>query len=216
MLTRMIEKHPRLIRWTHWLNFALLAIMVWSGVLIYWANDVYRPFFPLWFYNFFRINHRLAEGMAIHFTFMWPTAVNGTVYFVYLLISGQSREIFPHPRSWLRLGRDAFRVALYDLGLAKELPRQDGIYNAAQKIAYSGILLMGMGSIASGLAIYKPIQAYWLTSLLGGYDFARLIHFVLAMGYVLFLIIHVIQVLRAGWRNLRSMIAGFDLPGEIK
>ena len=36
------KKHPLAIRWFHWINFPLLAIMIWSGTLIYWANAVYR------------------------------------------------------------------------------------------------------------------------------------------------------------------------------
>jgi hypothetical protein len=35
------EKHPLLMRWTHWVNFPILTIMIWSGMLIYWANDTY-------------------------------------------------------------------------------------------------------------------------------------------------------------------------------
>ena len=33
--------HPRAIRWFHWINVPLLTIMVWSGLRIYWAEDVY-------------------------------------------------------------------------------------------------------------------------------------------------------------------------------
>jgi hypothetical protein len=33
--------HPRAIRWLHWINFPLLFIMMWSGLRIYWAHDVY-------------------------------------------------------------------------------------------------------------------------------------------------------------------------------
>lgn len=35
------EKHAFLMRWTHWVNFPVLAIMIWSGLFIYWANDAY-------------------------------------------------------------------------------------------------------------------------------------------------------------------------------
>jgi PAS domain S-box-containing protein len=38
----MRSKHPLAIRWFHWVNFPLLALMIWSGLWIYWANDVYR------------------------------------------------------------------------------------------------------------------------------------------------------------------------------
>ena len=35
-------KHPLAIRSFHWVNFPLLAMMIWSGLWIYWTNDVYR------------------------------------------------------------------------------------------------------------------------------------------------------------------------------
>ena len=76
------------IRWLHWINFPLLTIMIWSGLLIYWANDVYRigiggftafHFFPDAVYSTLKVNNRLAEGMAWHFVFMWLFAINGAV-----------------------------------------------------------------------------------------------------------------------------------------
>jgi|SRR6516225_2877547 len=66
-------KHPLAIRWCHWVNFPLLALMIWSGLWIYWANDVYRVslgsftlfrFFPEGFFRTFGVSHRLAKGMA--------------------------------------------------------------------------------------------------------------------------------------------------------
>ena len=41
-MKKLEAKHPRAIRWFHWINFPLISIMIWSGALIYWANDVYR------------------------------------------------------------------------------------------------------------------------------------------------------------------------------
>ena len=84
-------------------------------------------------------------------------------------------------------------------------------YNAAQQIAYSAIIIMGLGSILTGLAIYKPTQLGWLCTLMGGYKFARIIHFALTIGYVLFFVIHVIQVMFAGWNNFRAMVTGFEV-----
>jgi len=43
MPAKIIHKHPLATRWMHWLNFPLLTILIWSGTLIYWANDVYEP-----------------------------------------------------------------------------------------------------------------------------------------------------------------------------
>ena len=42
MKKKIIHKHPLAIRWFHWFNFPILALMIWSGILIYWANDVYK------------------------------------------------------------------------------------------------------------------------------------------------------------------------------
>lgn len=213
------EKHPLAIRWFHWISFPLLFLMIWSGLMIYWANPVYRigwgdttlvQFFPDWFYQFFALPQRLAYGMALHFFFMWFFTINGIVYVCYLLLSGEWRSLLPDRHSF----RDAILVTLHDLHLRKDCPPQRK-YNGAQRIAYTGVILMGAGSLITGLAIYKPAQLAWLTSLLGGYDFARIEHFWLMLVFVLFFAIHVIEVLKAGWNNFRSMVAGYEIvPGE--
>ena len=91
------KKHTRMIRWTHWVNFPILFLMIWSGLLIYWANDVYQPLFPRTWYQFLAWDHRLAEGMGVHFTLMWLVAANGVIYLSYLAISGEWRERVPRP-----------------------------------------------------------------------------------------------------------------------
>jgi thiosulfate reductase cytochrome b subunit len=209
------EKHTLAIRWFHWISFPLLALMVWSGLMIYWANDVYRigfggttlfHFFPDSFYDAFNLSQRLAEAMALHFFFMWFFALNGLVYAIYLWVSGEWRFLLPDRHSL----RDALLVTLYEFHLRKTAPPQSK-YNAAQRIAYSGVILMGAGSLITGAAIYKPIQLNWLASLLGGYTWARGEHFWLMIAFVLFFALHVFQVIKSGWNNFRSMVAGHEL-----
>ena len=84
-------------------------------------------------------------------------------------------------------------------------------FNGAQQFAYTSIVLMGFGSLVTGLAIWKSVQFGWLIWLLGGYQAARIEHFLLTIGYVLFFFIHILQVLRAGWNNLQSMITGYEV-----
>lgn len=203
-------KHLLAIRWFHWINFPLLFLMIWSGILIYWAYDIYGigplHFFPDSIYKTFHIDHRLADGMAMHFFFMWLFVVNGLLYVAYTIFSGEWRFLVPRSRS---VFRDAFQVALYDLRISKRLPPQDK-YNAAQQVAYSGIVVMGAISVITGFAIYKPTQLNWLTMLCGGYQMARLIHFWLTVGYVLFFVMHVVQVALAGWNNFRAMVIGWE------
>jgi thiosulfate reductase cytochrome b subunit len=214
-MNRLEPKHPRAIRWLHWINVPVLSIMIWSGLLIYWANDSYTisiggvtlfHFFPEWFYRTLDLERGLATGMAYHFTFMWFFAINGFLYVLYTFISGEWRHLLPNRRT----PREAWHVVLHDLRLRKE-PLPPGKFNGAQRLAYTGVILMGAGSLVTGLAIYKPTQLAWLTYLLGGYSLARVEHFALTIGYVLFFMIHIAQVIRAGWNNARAMITGYEL-----
>jgi thiosulfate reductase cytochrome b subunit len=105
-------------------------------------------------------------------------------------------------------------VTLYDMHVAaarrRGLPAQ-GKYNGAQRIAYTAVVLMGGASLVTGLAIYKPTQANWLTTTLGGYEMARWMHFWLTMGFCVFFVVHVVQVAMAGWNNFRSMVSGYEI-----
>ena len=207
-------KHLTAIRWFHWINFPLLGLMIWSGLLIYWAYDPYQigpvHFFPNWFYTALGIPQRLADGMGQHFFFAWFFTINGILYVAYTLISGEWRLLVPRS---LAAFRDAWHVVLYDLHLRKQTPPQEK-YNAAQQITYTAIIFMGVGSVLTGLAIYKPAQLAWLAALFGGYPMARLIHFSLTIGYVAFFVVHIAQVARAGWNNFRSMVMGYELVKE--
>ena len=75
---RAVQKHPRAVRWMHWVNFPLLTVMTWSGLLIYWAYDPYRigcgettlvRFFPDGFYEALGLTRQLGQGLAFHFFF---------------------------------------------------------------------------------------------------------------------------------------------------
>ncbi len=220
------RKHPLAIRWMHWINFPVLFTMIWSGLLIYWndsdnaykhPHEVYRVgvgsvtlfrFFPAWFYSnhLWNFRYKVTTGLGYHFFFMWIFAVNGVAYVLFLLISREWKFMVPERQSV----REAIQVTLVDLHLRKGLPVQTK-YNGAQRIAYSSVLVMGLGSLVTGLAIYKPTQTHWLTTLLGGYEMARWLHFLLTLGFCAFFLVHVGQVILAGWNNFRSMVSGYEL-----
>ena len=221
---RLEKKHPLAIRWMHWINFPVLFTMIWSGLLIYWndSDNAYRHphavyriglgkltlfrFFPDWFYQRLHVPYHVTQGLGYHFFFMWIFALNGVAWVLYTLFSGEWRLLFPQ-RSSLR---DAIQVTLVDLHLRKGLPEQTK-YNGAQRIAYTSMMAMGAGMLVTGLAIYKPTSAHWLTTILGGYEMARWLHFWITIGFLGFFVVHIGQVILAGWNNFRSMVSGKEV-----
>ncbi len=212
-------------------------------MLIYWANHVFTiTLFGHTFFKFFpdswfaprapgwwpeafvtngvdeaghgvrylwELDSRLAEGLYWHFFFAWLFTINGVLYTLYLAFSGEWRQIVPK----LTAFKESITVVLVDLRLRKgPLPVRK--YNAAQQIAYSMVVCMGALMVLTGVAIYKPMQQSWLTTLFGGYTFARFIHFWTTLGFLGFFVIHVGQVIRTGWNNFRSMVAGNEVVSE--
>ena len=206
--------HPAAIRWMHWINFPVLFVMIWSGLRIYWADDVravgigsweWFHLFPDGFYEALGLDRALARGIAFHFTFGWLFVLNGAAYLAYLAISGQWRHIVPDRPAW----REAGQHLLHDLHLRADAPPQ-GRYNAAQRVAYTAVLAIAVLIVATGFAIYKPTQLAWLTAIFGGYDTARLLHFWSTIALFGFFLVHVVQVARAGWRQFVPMITGVE------
>jgi thiosulfate reductase cytochrome b subunit len=208
----------------HWINFPVLFMMILSGMRIYWNDSdnahlhphaVYRigigsftlvRLFPTRVWKALDIPWHVTQGMGDHFFFMWIFTINGIAYVLYLLVSGEWRFLAPSRASL----RDAVYVMLAALHLHKERPSHTK-YNATQRIAYTAVLLMGAGSLVTGLAIYKPTQLHFITTLLGGYEWARWQHFWLTIGFCVFFLVHVAQVVLAGWNNFRSMVSGYQI-----
>jgi hypothetical protein len=136
---RIKYKHSLAIRWMHWINFPLLFAMIYSDLLIYWADSqheglnahrVYRVgfgswtlfrFFPTWFYNTLHLKFQLAKGLGYHY---------GVAYVLYTLFSGEWRELVPTRRSF----REAIEVTLHDLRSSKHHPPHRK-FNGAQQVA---------------------------------------------------------------------------------
>ena len=109
--------------------------------------------------------------------------------------------------------RESIDVVLVDLRLKKS-PLPVRKYNAAQQIAYTGVIVMGALMVLTGLAIYKPSQQAWLAGLFGGYTIARFLHFWVTLAFLAFFLVHVGQVIRTGWNNFRGMVSGKEIVSE--
>ena len=223
---RLERKHPLAIRWMHWINFPVLFLMILSGIRIYWNDSdnarlhphaIYRigfgshtllRIFPEQVWTALNVQWHVTQGMGDHFFFMWIFAVNGFAYVTYLLLSGEWRFLVPRRGSF----GEAWQVVLAGLRLRREPPAPTK-YNSAQRFAYTGVTLMGGASLVTGLAIYKPTQVHYLTTLLGGYEWARWEHFWLTIGFCVFFLVHVGQVALAGWNTFRGMVSGYEVQG---
>jgi thiosulfate reductase cytochrome b subunit len=187
--------HPLYVRVTHWINALAMLIMIGSGWQIYNAS----PLFPFTFPREVTLGGWLAGGLLWHFAAMWLLAANGLAYLAAGLMTGRLRRMLLPVRP---------RSVLADLAaaLAGRLSHADlGVYNAVQKALYLGVLVAGAVIVASGLAIWKPVQLRPLAALFGGYEGARLVHF-FAMAFIaLFLVVHVVMALLVP-RSLRAIV----------
>ena len=209
-----VKRHSGLVRLTHWLNAIVLTGMIASGLQIYVAFrhfgttvtrlPVPNPFDGYVFPKAFRLGGWLAGGLNWHFALAWPLVITGLAYLGFLVVTGQWRELLFRPRDI----KPAIEMQLYYLRLRKEHPPQ-GKHNALQKGAYTFIVALGAISVLSGFAIYKPVQLSWLTTLFGGFEFARYWHFVAVWLFIAFTIVHVAAVLLADRASLPSMITGW-------
>jgi thiosulfate reductase cytochrome b subunit len=195
--TRGQVVHPLYVRITHWINALAMLIMIGSGWQIYNASPLFAFTFP----PAITLGGWLAGGLLWHFAAMWMLIANGLVYVVLGVATGRFRRKLLPIRP-LEVVRDT--VAAF----AGRLSHEDlGRYNAVQKALYVGVLLAGAVIVASGFAIWKPVQLQELTALFGGYEAARRVHFFAMAAIVLFLVVHVVVALLVP-RSLRAMIRG--------
>ncbi|MBB1624635.1 cytochrome b [Achromobacter sp. UMC71] len=189
--------HPGWLRVTHWLNALAVVIMVASGWRIYNAS----PLFDFTFPNGATLGGWLGGALQWHFAGMWLLLVNGLLYLGLNLTTGRlARKFFPvGPRG-----------VLADLGaalrgkLSHADPRH---YNQVQRLAYLFVIADITVLVLSGLVLWKSVQFDLLRTLLGGYEFARRIHFFAMALLVAFVAVHLAMVALVP-RSLIAMIRG--------
>ncbi len=193
----MQRVHPLIVRIVHWINVLAILIMLMSGWRIYNAAPLFVFTFPVaW-----TLGGCLAGALQWLFAAMWLLVVNGIVYVSYGILSGHfRRKLLPvSPSAVLRDVCAALRGKLAHNDLS--------IYNAAQRAAYLGVIILAVVLILTGLVIWKPVQFHAIGQLMGDYEGARYLHFLAMAGVVLFVIVHVVMVALVPG-TLRSMFTG--------
>lgn len=189
---------PAWVRITHWINALAVVLMAMSGWQVYDASPIF-PF--LRFPSAITLGGWLGGALLWHFAIMWILVANFLVYLGLNLASGRlHRKLLPI--GFKSLATDLLAALRGTLG--HDDPAR---YNAVQKLAYLVVIVDIVLVILSGLAVWKSVQFPLLRTLMGGYDNARVVHF-LAMGVlVAFLVVHVIMVALVP-RSLLLMIRG--------
>jgi thiosulfate reductase cytochrome b subunit len=190
--------HPLPVRIMHWLNALAMLIMIPSGWGIYNDSVIIGG---LHFPDQIRLGTWAAQSLQWHFAGMWLLVLNGGAYLIYGVSTGRLRErLLP-----IRLGdilhtiRETLRFRLAHEDLT--------VYNAVQKVLYIVVILAGVSQVVTGLAIWKPVQVSGLVGLLGGFQAARLIHFLGMAVIVGFVVVHVALALLVP-QTLWAMLAG--------
>jgi thiosulfate reductase cytochrome b subunit len=195
---RIRTLHPMPVRIMHWLNAVVMIVMIMSGWGIY-NDDVIIG--GLHFPAFMRLGGWAAESLLWHFAGMWFLVVNGLLYLAYGLATGRFRERLTPIRivDLMRTLRETLRLHIAHDDITQ--------YNAVQKLLYIIVILAGIVQVFSGLAIWKPVQFAGLTSVFGGFQGARLVHF-LGMGVIVgFLVVHVAIALLVP-ATIKAMLTG--------
>ena len=121
---RIVRRHHLLVRLAHWVNVPVLALMVASGLAIYWAAPVFlhapdpvthnrdglrdagaaiadalhdRGGDPrFWLYDHLSLGpYQLASALRLHWLLAWLFMLNGALYALGLLAGGGWRALWP-------------------------------------------------------------------------------------------------------------------------
>ena len=226
----VVPRHRAVVRVTHWIiAICFLALLVSGGEIVvshprfYWGesgNVNTPPLFQLPFpgsraivptgYGYV-LPDQNGWSRSLHFQAAWAVVLAGLLYGVFGLWTRHFRNnLFP-------AGADLRWVKL-QVVIANHVhfrpPGDDEArsYNVLQRLAYSCVVfLLYPLMIWTGLAMSPAVVSVFpgIVTVLGGHQSARTIHFFCTLSLVLFLLIHVVMVGLAGFRNrMRAMITG--------
>lgn len=150
----------------------------------------------------------LADARHWHFLFAWILAINGALYLIWSLATRHvQKDIWPTRADLKSIPRSVLDHILLRHPAGEAAKR----YNVLQRLAYLGVIVLIALMVLTGLAMSPGFDAFfpWLIDVFGGRQSARSIHFISASLIVLFVLVHLIEVLLAGPINeVRSMLTG--------
>jgi thiosulfate reductase cytochrome b subunit len=228
--TTVAARHSALVRVTHWIaTLCFLALLV-SGVEIaishprfYWGetgNDLTPTLFKLPIpasrslvptgYGYV-LPDQNGWSRYLHFQAAWVVVLTGLLYVISGLFTGHFRKnLVPRQPdlSWRPFSAAIFRHLRFPRPRAEEA----WSYNLIQRLTYLLVIFVLFPFVIwTGLAMSPAfVSAVPATvNLLGGQQSARTLHFFVSLALLLFLLVHIAMVWRAGfWSRVRAMITG--------
>jgi thiosulfate reductase cytochrome b subunit len=213
----ILMAHPRL----YWgevgndLTPALLELPI-SRNYKHGGWDQRAPFFqdsssPISANRTYDIFNQNGWGRSLHFLAAWLLVIPGVVYLLAGIFTGHFRfHIWPRARelSPRLVWQDAIRHLHLRIPSATGGPQ----YGLLQKCTYCVVIFVALPlSAITGLTMSPAITAAFplLLRLFGGFQSARTIHFFAFSTLVVFLIAHVVMVIKSGFtRQMRGMTLG--------
>jgi thiosulfate reductase cytochrome b subunit len=208
-----VQTHALPVRLAHWAMALATLIMVGSGWRIYDSTPIFAFQFPYWMTLGGDVQIALARNndpgvagaLAWHFAGMWLLAASYLVFMLWGISTGHFR------RDFLPIGPRSFWRDL-SAALRFRLAHRLGEYNTVQRVAYWVALTAVALMLVSGIAIWKPVQTYPLELLFGGFQGARLVHFLGMSVIVGFIVVHVALVVLVP-KTLLAMVFGRATSG---
>ena len=157
----------------------------------------------------------LADARHWHFLFAWILAINGLAYLVWSLWTRHvQKDIWPTVADIRAIPQSVIDHIKLKHPTGEAAKR----YNVLQRLAYLGVIVLISLMVLTGLTMSPGFDAVcpWLIDVFGGRQSARSIHFISASLIVLFVFVHLVEVILAGAVNeVRSMLTGrYVVPEE--
>ena len=224
------SRHSAVVRVTHWITTLCFLALLVSGVEIlishprfYWGeagNVLTRPLFQLPIpasrrtvptgYGYV-LPDQNGWSRYLHFQAAWLIVTTGLVYLLFGSLKGHFRQDLLPARadlSWRTLSM----VIVKHLSFRPASESDVWSYNVLQRLTYLFVIFILFPLVIwTGLAMSPAIAAAFpaIVTVWGGQQSARTIHFFVSVFLVLFLLVHVVMVALAGFRNrMRAMITG--------
>ena len=224
------KRHSAVVRVTHWLTtLAFLALLLTGGEIVlshprfYWGetgNVNMKPWLNLHLpssrdtvptgYGYV-LPDQNGWSRYLHFQAAWLAAATALLYGLWGIFNGHLRRNLV-PRSLKGIGPSIVE----HLRFKRPGPEEAWSYNVLQRLTYLLVIFVLFPlMIWTGLAMSFGFDSAFplAVQLLGGHQTARSLHFLVTILLVLFLLVHIVMIIVAGFRaRMRAMVTGRVTP----